>query len=619
MTSKCTRTAYFAVLSLFLAASCQDPAVPETLEPEITFKEDTLDIPATGGGARIGYTLTGEAEEAVIDISGYPEWISGFSTEEDGYICFSIDANNAETPREGTVSACITGVEQTFSFCVRQEGADIASFSFPLEDLTESSFTYSVIPVDKELTYMTMLIEKSYFDGFADDEAFFQDDLEYFKKAAEAMGMTLEQFLQKNLRRGDTRGLAGKRLVPETDYYTYAYGMNTAGERLTDIEKALVRTLPIEMSDLTFDITCNIDGAIAEITVVPTDQTHRYILDVLKLSQTDFDKLEENYQDYINRTIEANEMVGTPADVVIEQITVAGTQTLSPELDSNTEYVTVAIGVNPRGIVVTEAFTKTFATGEAGVSDNVITLTLGTPHARSAGFEVTTTNNDQYVFGIDVADKWKDMTDEEILAELTGGSYNLQNLKFRGDRSGKFEDLKPQTEYLVFAFGYAGGSATTALTREFFTTTAPEEARGTFSLLCDKYYDGTEIAALYPDKYADAAGFAVLPVTVSATGSIERYFYYIIGGDYTDPQYLSDEEAYEMLLNGGLGTEAADFFIKYDEVLTLIGFGADTDSNYTPVFRKRISLRRDGTSPADEFVPKAKAINTIASDTITER
>ena len=119
-------------------------------------------------------------------------------------------------------------------------------FAFNVKDISYTGVVFDVIPADKDLTYVALAVEKEYFDSFASDEEYFQDDLAFFSSEAEAYGLGLSEFLGQSLLKGDTESSLRVGAPPREDLLYLCFGLNASGERLSDIYKTEFSTLAIE-------------------------------------------------------------------------------------------------------------------------------------------------------------------------------------------------------------------------------------------------------------------------------------------------------------------------------------------------------------------------------------
>lgn len=206
-------------------------------DPVITVSEDKVSAGAEGGSLSVGYTVANPVDGTSVEAECAQTWVNGFDVSEEGVIKFNVDANDDVEVRTATVTVKYGQSEDTFT--VEQEGRVIdLSFEITVDEVTATSVVFDVVPSDKTVTYVYMGVEKSLFDEFADDEAYFQDDLDYFEYLADAFGMPLEDFLKEYmLFTGDQLDQEITSLDPETEYYIYAYGLTASAKRTSDIYK----------------------------------------------------------------------------------------------------------------------------------------------------------------------------------------------------------------------------------------------------------------------------------------------------------------------------------------------------------------------------------------------
>lgn len=104
------------------------------------------------------------------------------------------------------------------------------------------------------------------------------------------------------------------------------------------------------------------------------------------------------------------------------------------------------------------------------------TLSVNNITAHGADLKVEATNVvDPFYADLAPAETFAGLSDDEIVTKIM---ENMPADLFRGTVSfaGKYMNLQPQTEYVLFALGYADGTPTTALARQSFTTLKDGEA-----------------------------------------------------------------------------------------------------------------------------------------------
>ena len=107
-------------------------------------------------------------------------------------------------------------------------------FTVTLTSLHSGDVFLTIEPEDKEMTYWYQLQVSE--DMPETDEGILASDMEYLQYIADYYGTPLSQLLADNLLKGDL-DWRYQYLEPNTEYVLYIYGMNTAGEALTSVNK----------------------------------------------------------------------------------------------------------------------------------------------------------------------------------------------------------------------------------------------------------------------------------------------------------------------------------------------------------------------------------------------
>lgn len=592
----------FLAAILAMAAGCQE----EELKPSrLTLNSEEVTVPAEGGEVSISYRLDSPIYNGNVSLSGVPEWISDINTSISGIISFSVAENSQTESRTADLTVQYSGDAGSPVLKVTQSPKTIpAVFDIRMELVTQTSAKYSVIPGDKNQTYLSMLVEKDYFDQYGSDEEYFQDDLQYIREMAESFGVTTEEYLNNTLNRGDLLVKSMTGLTPGTSYYVYAYGLTAQGERTTDIYKVEFTTVSVPQIDMTFTVETSINGPLCDLHIVPSDPGQRYVIGMYTADQVkDGEDACRKYQKYLSDMIVIYEAMGMSAEEVVAGLSVTGESFRTYELEENTGYLVFAASCTDDGLINSAPVSKTFRTSEVQPSDNVITFDVTGLEAHSAVIDVTASNLDPYVLYLVNSESIEGMDDETII-NTVASVEGISDYARRGDTSVEASELDASASYTLLAFGYVKDIVTTGLFKVEFTTKDATPADISIITEHDRYFDGTQVEELYPDDYAGASGLAVLPITVRTEGDpAEKLYYYIYEGDLTSDFILPDDEAVDALLRDGISEESVSFFLPYDDESTLLAFAVGVDGNYSPVYREKIVLTRDGVSPVGEFRP----------------
>lgn len=586
---------------LMTTVSCSKDVIEEK-NSAFSLSKNSFSIGAEGGPIELSYTMESPVYDGTFNFRNMPSWISADASVS-GVISFEVSPNTGEEEREATVNVSYSGAVGTSDVHISQAGyVEPPFFDFNITDITYTEVVFDVKPADKMLTYVALTVEKETFDSFGSDEAYFQDDLAFFRQEAAVYGLTLTEFLSQSLLKGDVMARRVDRLLPGETYYIYAYALTADGERTSDIYKTEFSTDNITKVSMSFDISCSINGPYADLTIVPDNPSQAYVYGVYDQSGINSpEDILRNHQSYIYDCIDEGEVNGLTVAQVLEEIAATGEIERHYKLQTSSGYVAFAAAVNNSGLIISDPVIREFRTEDRiHPSDNQIVISVTDIGGRSAGYSVTVTNDDPYVLFCLKDESVPDMTDDELLDYFTG-DFDLSSLAGIGNDQGTITHLSPDTDYTLFAFGYLGGEATTELVRSGFRTGTAVMSDVTISVEHDKYFDGTE-AAMKHDAYYNAVGLLVFPVEISYTGDVKHCYYQIYEGDLTDGDTYPYEEVISHLMDDSYYSMATDFFLEYDKVYTIAAVAEDEEGDLGPLYREKIGpLSKDGVSPIDEL------------------
>ena len=245
-------------------------------------------------------------------------------------------------------------------------GTTESLFTITVTDITSGS-AYVAVETSSNETYYFDVIEKEYFDQYADKMVFATEYVADVKAMYEKYDYTLADALSVGndgyqYREGD--------LTADTDYYAFAFCVTEEGVVTSDVTLKPFKTLeaaPVVPSDNTFEVSVtNITATSATVSVVPSNNDTYY-----------FDVIEKEYFDlYTDKKEFATELVAdvkamyegygyTLADALSlgnDDVTYEGESALDP----NTEYYAFAFGVSSSGTITTEVTVKAFTTLASG-------------------------------------------------------------------------------------------------------------------------------------------------------------------------------------------------------------------------------------------------------------
>lgn len=460
------------LLFSFGLLSCEKTADADG-ETSFSLKDEKIEISSEGGNIEVLYILENPVSGQAVNVSPDSDWVSESDRKEDGKIILSVAPNTEDSERTCKVTFVYGDLSDELVILQAKAGQQQAdSYSIEITAFDETSVTANVTPTNKEQTYAVMYAEKSYYDSLGDEDGVLAADMKYFEEYATVFGMTVEEYLRENLYVGDLTDYRITSLKSDTEYCIYAYSLTAEGEKLSAIFTQTVRTKAVEKVDIFFGINYQIDQSIVTMDVFPSDQEQTYIFDVVaKSDYTTKEALVDQYQQYFNDKLEMYYMFGLTAQDMLNDIASKGPDSYTyKKLKAETDYVGFAIAMNEKILLNSDLFIAEFTTEMVLPSENQIDVKVSDITPTSVKINVTTSNNDQYTCGISEAYEWSGMSDDEIIDELINNGYNLNSSLFEGNVESVIQDLMPGCDYVVFAFGYLGGVATTPLVKVEFST-----------------------------------------------------------------------------------------------------------------------------------------------------
>lgn len=530
-----------AAAALTAASSCTE-TVPQAT---ITFGTADIVIPAEAASTPVGYTAN-NAAGAQVTVRCSEWWLTAEATAP-GIIMITAEANDSETERQATLTASIG--ESSASVTVTQQAGGTGHFAITVTETGTTWVKADIVPQDMQTTYFVMTSPKEFIDGLGTDEAIFGAIIDHYTSYAQGQGKTLEQLLTESgiLYSGST-GVTMDLLPPDTDQYIIAAGSTLSGERTTDVSLKAFRTAKVEMIPMSFTISYDIQGPDVTMTVEPDDNARYYYFDVIETAQLEASGKTpaEILQEYIDQDLRLGSAVGISVEEMLREICSKGKDSyFYNNLTAETAHTGCACGVSETGSVNSEATTKTFTTGAVEASDNNISLTVTSVNLDRITARVRTTDTDPYVLLAVEESAMEGLDDSQIISSLL--TNDLSPYTCSGDTEKTIVGLKADTRYLVLAFGYRSGQATTPLTKVQASTLSESDP-----------------AALTFEFRTWDIGQNTVNVSVEGTPASALYFWEICPASWTEDDiqdYL--DERIQSCIDKHYVKDAADFYRQY--------------------------------------------------------
>ena len=276
-----------------------------------------------------------------------------------------------------------------------------------------------------------------------------------------------------------TATLPFEQLTVGSKHYIFAIGIAADGTVLSNAVLEPFTTDSIELLDITFNVSCDVDGPNATLHTIPSDNGIRYYTDVkLKSDWPNGPDL----QGWIQTLIWRGSVNGETAEQVVDELSSFGEVTKEYYLNANTDYYAYAVAINEEGILASEAEIIEFTTGNVHLSENTfkIELEIGVDNV---DMHVIPSNNDQYAWAVSPVAEWDGMTDREYLEWYFAnyGTFFLDLSGLIGENTVTKNNLASDTEYYAFVFGYEQSTVTTDVTKVKFTTDGADSQSSGYS------------------------------------------------------------------------------------------------------------------------------------------
>lgn len=601
-----------SVIAVFLLQGCSEE--PLTTSPELNLESSGISVAAESGDYSVEYTVTNQGSETV-SVSEDVQWIYSCSVDVPGTLTFSVEENESESPREGTIM--LSCGNSTVSLKVTQAGMSAMSFEISVLETTPGSVRFKVVPDTEGNTYLALLRTKEDMDAFTNDEECFQADLKKFQAVADGQGVTLSELLAEVLVAKENIYPLYE-LVPGADYYIYAYGLTADGVRTTPIVKT-----PLKMEDAvscTFDIGVDIVDYKAEVTVEPSDKTISYYINVLDSDRyLKFGgKMPDAAQNDISQFIGVASLAGLGREETVAEIQKVGNSSMNDfKLNPDTDYIAYACAIDKYGSVISDVSYYEFHTESSGDASDL-----------KFEFEISGLESDRVEVKFIPSDPscmyWSaiagsDETAESIKTGITElaesfieGGWNEDMRDYMLEKTSRgvssmTASLVPGKTYRPYAIGVSedGSFATDVIFGDEFTAPELEFSQNLkIDIELDKYFNGDDLADLDFYRYGNYEGRAAVPVNVVIEEG-EAVNYYFSG--YSDAEFL-DEEAWpdHTIINTlkNLGRDQNDSHLmsyQWNVTIVVCAVAVDKDGKYSKVVRKPIICKKSEASDISEF------------------
>ena len=518
---------FSAVVALVAIVACEkEPAAvtPSQIEVEAT----ELSFDDRGETKSLSYTIKNAIDGETLVATTDAEWLT-----------IAVEADKLNITANGNYDDAARTAEVTLSY---KSAADVVltltqgriTAENPIEvelvGYDATTITISVITADPTTTWVPMVTYKEsweYYKGNEND--IFQADLEYFQYLAGVYDITLSEFLAGIVGTGSEEAIRITKLTPDTEFVVYVYGISLEGERTTDIIATHVKTEPPHDGDITFEFSVKEEDFVLEYSVIPSHTGVDYFCGIMSEDELNYWKQTlgtEDLKTILQKgSIDSTIQLLQQWDYIEDRTEFFSIYNLSDILEdgwfecpADTKYYIMAAKWNDNCDIIGEVGYCEHTSAHLDPSNNILTLELKNFTQSSVDVKTTTTNNDPYVVLPLRADVVKGLSDAELF-ELIISEYDyvISSYTYEGNTTNTYGSMRPDSDYVIVAFGYKAGTLTTKqIWREEFHTLAsgnPEDC--TFSMNVVPSVDNAWIEIIPSDK-GHAYHWMVYPANYSA-------------------------------------------------------------------------------------------------------
>lgn len=594
------------------------PAVddPTNTDPaKLEINESFVQVEAKGGEYEVTYTLTNPNNSDTLEATCNADWIHDFDYSIDGTVLFTADANGTTESRIATLTLQYGKAKDKVTITQNGIGQESVEYEFDIQyDIDGPYVTMNVSAKPENTRYFAWYMSKKGVDeGLAQSPGV--DITMYLNKIVEVdiynaiyygayAGYDAETAVAELTFVGPSS--QDFELNGETEFYGFVCAVNKVGERLSDVVIKEFKTGKVKPStnELTINVTeVNTDRVNYSVTTTNQDQYASMVLPAADVeAMTD-----EQFVAWFNQIPD-----------IIPYLHFGDYTTTALNLSENADYYVLAFGYE-YGMLTTEVKREKVHTLTI---DSSIKANFSVTVDKVTHFRIKATvdaGNPTCLYYCDVCyanEKAEDLIKavrEAAQWFVDAGNFpdlaaTMRFMGYKGANEFDFHTLDPETDYRVYAVGIdekTGEFNTEVFFTDVIKTPAKQVSEAYIEIPVGKYYFDYDLKELYPEEFANAEGWAVLPLEVTIHGDVAEYYYDVYTDDLSDTTYPTDEELIlDLEINGNANKPLTMSYCYFDSVLTLVYVSKDTDDNFSPVTRKTFTLSSEGQSPAEDFDAK---------------
>lgn len=587
--------------SLLLIYACKEKSI---LTPKINVGMTQVVVSEQGQDVFIPFVIDNPVSGVSLSYSiSEVQWISDLVVPqgEKGEISFKVAKNSDSSGRSASIVLSYQGAENV-TIQVNQPDSSPAPFEIDVKESSYTSVKIDIFPQDKQMNYIFSFMEKKEGEESLSDDELFQAEMQFFENLAKEYGMSMDALMDYYLSQGDTTGVSLE-YFPGKNIEIFAYGLKNDGgwTRTTDIVRVEASTQALPFIDATYDMEVEVNGPEASIKVTPSNDSPYFVsvYDAQEVENSGMSLDDFAMAKWIG-TVNTYKYYGFSIEDIVKGLCVSGEYLFQPSnLKAQNRYIAGAFAVDPSTAYQNSSLSsKEFTTGSVKPSDNIIAIEVSDITAVTATLKFTTTNEDSYVAAVGPLDVMPE-TDDDIL------KYIIENVSLnimKGDSEKKVQNLTPEREYGVWAFGYSGGVVTTELFSSIFKTKEKVVSSVVFKAGIPDYYSMSDIIAKDSSwsKFSEYDVFADVVVTVES-GEVDKYYIGVFKTKNFDSSSTESYVNYLISLGANKQGNEAFYALNYGDEVVVLALIQDTDGNFSDLFvSDPIAITKEGVNSDTE-------------------
>lgn len=530
-----------------------------------------------------------------------------------------------------------TGIEK-IAFDAESVPLVDASFKISLEELTATScrMKVSVEPASTHYFY-NVIDEDAYLEFGGNEKAFARHMKARMVDVYLGMGRKIEDIYKYMSSTGTDSEVFGLRAGKK--YYAFAVGVNELFQANTKVAVKEFNAPTVEASSNTFtlDITPTYEGAEGTITPSNNDPYIYYMLEQSNIDYiTDPNKSDAENDEYI--MYELHTML-RDMGLLDSYLCTGPVEVRETGRMQDTDYCLLVFGWNDAPTTALTRLPVHTSSAETDASKLTVDFEITDETYNGATVRVIPNCGVKYFYDKIEADYYNQLVAEEggsdkAVIRLVKESieffmeyYGYENKADAalecasiGEETFSFNDLEPETDYVVFAASLDTDTGEVAYPKGFvsrvFTTTKLIVSDAFVTFEPGKYYDGDALADL-DSKYESMRGNAVLTYTVTPNAeAAEWYSNFYQSASYADAdrefaKMILVEYGYENPYDENPDHVSKDltngvYILPWNQDYTFMAIAKDAEGNFGNCEARVVNLSKEGASPAQEFIDADK-------------